>query len=433
MFRRCRSKSQGHTLMEFYAGVQALIKRTKLFIPDAIEQAIDEVGLGNVGAIYLASAVNDGDSFDTAYLDAPLPRKGLLTLANGKPLSAATMRMVPADALAFVGFRCDMAKAFDIVWGGFEMAAGEEMVAEAREALSEIQDEIGLDIRDDILGALGEEMVIYGAMPRELRLPKIVASIGVRDRAKAAKLIDLLMNQMPVRLTRMKHGQHVINMIQPSDGMALVTASTCFALLEDRLLISVTRTGLEQALDRINDQSVGGIGASVNFRETMRGMPSEHASTMWWIDTKRALALAYEAAYDLAPAVVGGRVPVDPARMPKPGTFLKHIRSLGGTAYGDEDGLVLQSRTPGLSAILALASRMMMEAPGVPPFAIERIISEMDGRHDGSHPGESEGPRPPASRWRFLLGGVLFRACFFIPTLIEAGISSNIFYSPFIE
>lgn len=389
LFNRCRRKSKGHTLVEFFVGIDPLIKRTKLFIPDAIEAQIDKVGLGDLGALYMASSVNDGDTFDTIYLDAPAPRRGLLALDNGKPLSPATLRMIPADAIAFAGFRCDLAKAFDTVWGSFEEVANEEMMEEARRWLRRAQDEIGLDIREDILGAIGQEMVIYAAMPRDLRIPKIVASLGVRNRDKAAKLINLLLQSAPFQFRDLRHGGHTIKMMAPRQGMNAV-GSPCFALLDDRLLISPTRSGMEQALDRLGDGNARGIAVSQNFRDSMNGIPWKHASALGWIDTKRVLALGYEAAYDALPGMATPEIPVDVAHMPKLDTFLRHTRSLGGAVYGDEDGIVLQVRSLGVASILAACGRFIERSPGAAPYAIEQMVGSFQrsfsgGGRSGAH------------------------------------------------
>ncbi|NRA97937.1 MAG: hypothetical protein HRU14_17205 [Planctomycetes bacterium] len=373
VFQRCRSRSKGNTLVEFYANIDATKRRFKLLIPDDILEQIDASGFGGANALYLASAVHDGDCLDTVYLDAPAPRTGMLALGGGKPLSAASLRLVPQDALAFAGMRCDLSKAWDTAWASFVALADPEMAGQSQAMIAAAEGELGFSVRDDILAALGDEFVIYAEMPRDLRVPKIVASIGVRDRDKANALIGALLTQIPVDFRTIKHGEHTIHMAAPR-GWVNFPGSPCYTLTADRLLLSPTRSGIEEALDRLANPQAPTIASATNFRACVDGMPWNKSSAIWWIDSKRVLGFAYEAAYDILPGIVPAFVPVDITEMPPVETFLAHLNSFGGIGYADDGGLVFQCRTIGLASVLAIAGRVVERAPGGVPFVLEQMI-----------------------------------------------------------
>lgn len=399
VFNRCRSKSKGKALLEFYTNIHAMTKRFKLLIPGEYMEQVEASGLGGASALYVASAVHDGDSFDTIYLDAPAPRKGLLALDNGKPLSKESFRLVPRDALAVVGLRCDLAKAWDTVWASFTALADPEMIEQGQSWIAMAEKEVGFRIREDILAALGEEMIVYAEMPRELRIPKIVASIGIRDREKAETLIGAMLTQVPVDFRTLKHGRHTIRMATPR-GWNNFPGSPCYCLLEDRLLLSPTRSGIEEALDRLDNPQAESIAAASNFRETFGGMPWDRSSVIWWVDTKRALGFAYEAAYDVLPGIMPASMPMDIAQMPSLETFLRHVNSMGGVAWGDDDGIVFQNRTIGVASALAIAGRIVDRAPGAVPWVIKRMVQDFDGTFGGGafHPGNGGGDAVESAR-----------------------------------
>ena len=134
---------------------------------------------------------------------------------------------------------------------------------------------------------------------------------------------------------------------------------------------------IEEALDRLDhagQQSPGIAAASASFRACVKGMPWDRASAIWWIDTKRVLGFAYEAAYDILPGITPDSLPIDITRMPPAKTFLAHMNSLGGVGYSDKDGLVFQCRTIGFASALASAARIVDRAPGAAPWVLERMM-----------------------------------------------------------
>ncbi|MAB88770.1 MAG: hypothetical protein CMJ90_04840 [Planctomycetes bacterium] len=376
LFQRCRNRSKGDTLVEFYAGIDAIKRRFKLLIPNDILEQIDASGFGGANALYLASAIHGGDSFDTIYLDAPAPRSGMLALDGGRPLSPKTLDLIPPDALAFVALRCDFATAWDTAWTSFASLGGPEMAVQGQGMVAAVERELGFSLRGDILAALGHEFAIYAEMPRDLRVPKIVASIEVRDREKASALIGALLTQIPANFRTIEHRDHTIHMAAPR-GWQNFPGSPCYTLTADRLLVSPTRSGIEEALDRLDhvaQQSPGIAAASASFRACVKGMPWDKSSAIWWIDTKRVLGFAYEAAYDILPGITPDSLPIDITRMPPAKTFLAHMSSLGGVGYSDKDGLVFQCRTIGFASALAIAARIVDRAPGAAPWVLERMM-----------------------------------------------------------
>ena len=391
-FQRCRSKAGGHRLLEVYTGVKPALKRFAFFIPDEIQDQLETLGLDNVGAFYYARAIDDGDTVDTFYVDAPAPRRGLLTLSNGKPVSPESMRMISPDAVVAVAARCDLAKAWDLVFASMNEFMDEEVMAQIKGGISMVEDQIGFRVREDILGTIGDELVVYAAMPRDLRVPKLVASIGIRDTDKAFMLISKLTSQAPFELLEVPFGKHTIRLARPQGGsMGMMVGSPCYCLTGDRLIISPTRTGMEGALRRLDDAQARGIASAANFRETMEGMNWQKASAFWYLDTKRVLTLGYEAAYDVAPGLIPAEIPVNLARMPSLEIFLKHTNSFGGTCYGDSDGIVIRSRMIGIASVLALASAAIDRAPGCLPWAIEQFVGEVQRNFVGAPRAGSSG------------------------------------------
>jgi tetratricopeptide (TPR) repeat protein len=372
-------------MLEVYAGAHAATERFKLFIPDVVLDQMASLGLDDIGALYMASAVFDGDTVETVYLDAPSPRKGLLTLDNGRPISEDSLRLIPEDALLAIGIRCDVARAWDQIWASGEVLAEAyfpQAIDDAGSEIDELADNLGFRLREDLLEALGDEVVIYAGVPTDLHLPKVVASIAIKDADKTHALLQNLLARLPVRVQEVTYGNHTLRVATPTRNRDQAPLSPCYVLTGDRLLISATRSGLEQALDRLADPESRGIVGSPNFREALGALHWKDASAFCYLDTKRVLSLGYEAAYDVLPGLLAGNreIPVDPLALPRLQTFLKHIKSLGGTVVGDEDGIVARARTIGLATIISLAGRTVDRAEGALPWVISRLGNQMFGR-----------------------------------------------------
>jgi len=202
----------------------------------------------------------------------------------------------------------------------------------------------------------------------------MVMSVTVKDRAKAQSVLDGLTGALPLDVRRFKRGDALVHAFAPQDSRQLMPGSPCFCLLEDRLLVSATRSGMDEALDRLGTSAQqGALEHNPSFRTALGQMPWERASMIWWIDAKRVLGLGYEAAYDVLPMTIPVQMPLDMGRIPDRRSFLQHIQSFGGVAVADGEGVLLQGRTPGFAAIMALASRFVLESPGVPSDVIPRL------------------------------------------------------------
>ncbi len=373
-FTRSRAQSRGTPVLELFANLQASRRKFKLLIPDSILDPLDAAGIGQTGAIYMSSAVHGGDSLDTIYVDTPEERTGLMALDGGKPVSPASRALIPQTALMAVALRCDLAKAWDTLMTTMDAVDDPTMGAQLRRRIERMTRSMGVDVRNELLAAVGDEFVMYADMPAGLRTPKIVMSMAVDDRAKAQSVLDGLTSTMPLDVRRFKRGDALVYSLAPQHSRQRIPASPCFCLLDDRLLMSASRSGMDDALDRLpaGAQS-GALEHNPSFRSAMGQMPWKRASMIWWLDAKRVLGLGYEAAYDTLPMIAPVEMPLDMGRIPDRESFLQHIQSFGGVAVADGKGILLQGRTPGIAAITALLSRFVLESPGVPSDVLPQL------------------------------------------------------------
>ena len=368
-FKRARSKAEAGPLVEVFVNVQEITGRIRGLVPDEWLEVLHDTGLDSINAFYYASAVHDGDSFDTCYLDAPGPRRGLLAAMSGT-VDSASLKRVPRDAIFAKVARFDFGQVHDALWHGLKKVLPEREMETVARGIARWEKKAGLSIRNDILAALGEEWIAYVGLSGSDIVPELVVAVDVGEPEAMQRVIRTALAHARVATHDVKFGDITVTMlVLPGD----VTLRPAFAIVGKRLWFSLTPAGLKAVVLQENGPEESLLD-SPNFRDTFRGMPLEKAVGLRYLDLKRLAGYGYNLAEHFLPGLVqNDDFPVDFALLPSQDVVLRHLNSCGGVVLYDEDGLLFKQRSIGLATLYALAARFVDRAPGVPHIVLERM------------------------------------------------------------
>jgi len=373
-FQRSRSKAAASPLLEVFLNIDGVTQRVRGLIPDEWLEVLGDLGFADINAVYYASAVQDGSGLDTLFIDAPEPRRGLLAINPG-PITEATLRRVPKNAVYFETARFDAGPMYDLVWAAVAKIAPPRGLRRVERALERAERELGFKIRDGLLGALGKQILVYAELPPNTAIPQALAEVDIQDREKAAQVMGTLLQMAEAETREVPFGEHTMTVINAGPG-AVVTP--CFAFVEDKLVLSLFLPGLKNYLRHLRRPRAS-IMDSADFQATFKSLPRDRAEWIGYADAKRWAAYGYNFAETLLPGLIDpDDVPFDLAMLPTLDVILKHLGGMGGTSYSDQDGTVMKIRWPVVAGYLSLWGRFIDKAPGFPPYALGRMGRYME-------------------------------------------------------
>jgi len=120
----------------------------------------DAAGLDGLKRLIFTQGFDGKDWGTQIFLDAPVPRKGLLAMLEAGPLSDDVLKAVPSTATMAGVSRFDPAKLVDEIRDAIQKV-DENAVANFDQGLDQASAILGFDVRKDFLGALGDEWAYY--------------------------------------------------------------------------------------------------------------------------------------------------------------------------------------------------------------------------------------------------------------------------------
>jgi len=168
-------------------------------VPPGVQSVIGVLGLRQAGPLFLGASFQDRGLRLSAYLAAPAPRAGLLTLFNGAPLTANDYALIPASAAAFKTGRMNLVSLFDTVVTLIK-SLGNEEPQDVDAAIATADKELGLSIRNDILGQFTDQYAFYrlgGETPGSSNI-----LLKVKDERAAATNMRKLMDAIAALIGR---------------------------------------------------------------------------------------------------------------------------------------------------------------------------------------------------------------------------------------
>lgn len=192
LFKRVQGFKQFETGARAYVDVAALVQIARTRDKD-VARLIDDLGLDGLRSLVFYSGFEGLAERSLAELDIPGPRKGALRLLAGKPFKMADVPPLPPDAVSWSMTNFDAAIAYDIgiqATEGVVRLVSPESLPQFKDALKQIDTVLGIDLRKDLLAALGDQLVQYSS-PAEgpLSLGQTFV-IKVKDGKKALAAID---------------------------------------------------------------------------------------------------------------------------------------------------------------------------------------------------------------------------------------------------
>ncbi|MFI5403206.1 MAG: hypothetical protein ACHQ1G_09735 [Planctomycetota bacterium] len=266
------------------------------------------LGLDAVEAIGFAD-MPEGAGYRTEAAVLLKERRGLFALAPKTPTSHRFAKMTPADALCYGGETSDLVALWD---GVLELVGAIDAGTRTKLEQGELEAGafLGLDIRKDLLAALGTEWAGYVAWPQAGGLiPDLVMFASVRDRERLARSLDAL---------AAKAGEMV-----RGDGASVTERKTEFRGREIRFLEVTDRRGEPRpyapawafgedfVVLALCPQSVkhalmekAALADSADFKRLLAAAPRTAVSTTY-LDLGRILAWGYATAVPVLQVVQG--------------------------------------------------------------------------------------------------------------------------------
>ncbi|MBN2491685.1 MAG: DUF3352 domain-containing protein [Planctomycetes bacterium] len=379
-FRRARAKAEPGALVEAFLNMASLAQRFRGLLPDEWLGAVHDLGLDGLEAVYYASAVHDGDSLDTFYLDAPAPCRGLLA-AGASSWSEAALRRVPRSAVAVVALRLDLGRCHDLLWQAATTLLPPRATGRLERGRARLEGTLGLEIRQDLLAAFGDEGVLYCELPRNGFIPGVVMMWEVRDRANAARVLEALFDAAGIRSREVSFGENPVRVVELPGG----SLRPVLGFVGDRLVVALFPAGLRDAI-RQHAEPGESVLDNPSFAHALGGLPWKNGSFVAFLDVKRLAAVVYNLVETFLPAASADvHFPFDPALVPGADVVLRHINGWAKVISHEEDGIVLKARSQSLATLIALVWRWLDRTSGSLEHGAEALkrLTEPRPRADG--------------------------------------------------
>jgi hypothetical protein len=191
LYKRIKGFDKFETNARAFVDAEALVKLAGTRGKE-IAQLMTKLGLDGLKGLTFYSGFDGGAERGLFELETTNDRKGLLTLLNGKPFQVGDVPALPPDVTAWSMTNFDAAVFYDIGLQAAESIVeliSPDDVPKVKEFARVADSFLGVEIRKDLLGALGDKFVQYNS-PSEgpLNLGQTVL-IKVRDARKAEEAI----------------------------------------------------------------------------------------------------------------------------------------------------------------------------------------------------------------------------------------------------
>lgn len=221
-----------------------------------LRTAIDALGLGNLSAL-AATGGFEGSGFATkTWLGVAGPRQALLAMVKEEGLKPTDLKTIPADATVALAFRLDAREALENL---IEIVARIEPkeAAGIQKGLDEFQQNLGVDLRNDVLASLGDVWHL-STSPSEGGLALgWVAAVSVRDHQRLTATLNRMIGFAQASFPRgrrspqirtFQHAGRDIYFLDVPDHDFPVAPSWC--LTQEQLLVALFPQAIKSRLSR---------------------------------------------------------------------------------------------------------------------------------------------------------------------------------------
>lgn len=318
----------------------------------------DVSGLGGVNRAMITAGIKDKSWQTQMFLEAPAPRKGVLTLIDNDPIEDARLHHIPKTTTYLQALTMDPAKAMDVAYE-IMSALDESLVEEFDEMLAEAEEEVGIDFEAQLIDVLGPYWTIYIdpmvsgnsltslVLVNELRdadeLEKTLNKLTEMFNEVASDELDLDNEPVSVKMHRIEMDGETVTYL----GIPFI--APCWMVHDDKLYIALFPQALEMALAH-SGKAEDSILANPTFQSTMARLGDVPRTGLSFSDLPASVAEGYGMNLLLVQAIAGlaEMVNEEPSamRLPPVGKLMPFIEPAGAAMWVDDLGLHITSLEP---------------------------------------------------------------------------------------
>ena len=304
----------------------------------------------------------------------PAPHQGVLAALAGPPLTDADLKGLPADALYAGAMNLSPGRFFDEIRkavGEIDPDAAEEM----DEGIAELNEQLGLDVRKELLASLGDTWQIASAPSLGGILTGTVLSVEIKD----AQTFNVTMGKLLARAQQSfgrgrraprfgvsRIGRTDIHYVTiPDREMPL---SPAWAVHDGRLYLAAWPQVVQAALAGEQGKALTAHPAFARAREHLSAKPV----SMSFVNIPAVVRLVYPVGligWNVIAAEMRDRldVEVSPTWLPALSSFEKYLWPTVTAVSAEEDGIVFEEygSVPGFSGLASMSSAISMLMPAL--------------------------------------------------------------------
>ncbi len=246
--------------------------------------------------------------------------------------SMKTAKFIPKDAIFYMA----SAAPFDSIYAMLEGLLPDEF----KDKLMEIENQLMLSIKDDVIPAFGQEMGMYFTM--QFIAPSFLVALEVKNNDTIQTLLTSLKQVVPSLTEEEIAGVKVLRLAVPNVGIQAGVA------LHDGFLIFGTVNALRFAITGKGEN----ITANEGYQDILKMTKGvQKVSGIVYLDTKVVMGLLYDNFIRLAQAQLAQMEDFDPATIPSRDAFVDYMRPMGGyfTYESDVSHVAFKGMFPFLS------------------------------------------------------------------------------------
>jgi hypothetical protein len=182
-----------------FVDAERSLRLVKLLGKDA-EKAVDELGLFGLKSLTFHMGYAGRQTRTSLVINTAAERKGLLKLFNAPAdFALEPLPPLPPDAASVAAIHLDLGQAYDVIREAV-MKATSEQDKDARELFTKLDQALGLNLRNDLLAALGSKIVVYNSAGEGFLGSGIGLAIQVKDERKLKDAAAIVMASLPSAL-----------------------------------------------------------------------------------------------------------------------------------------------------------------------------------------------------------------------------------------